>query len=37
MNRSDYENGLLEVCTPTNENVGLLAYSPLAGYYCYNN
>ena len=29
--RSDYEAGLVEVCSPRNENVGLLAYSPLAG------
>lgn len=29
--RSDYEAGLIEVCSPRNENVGLLAYSPLAG------
>jgi aryl-alcohol dehydrogenase-like predicted oxidoreductase len=29
--RSDFENGLTEVCSPRNENVGLLAYSPLAG------
>lgn len=29
--RSDFENGLAEVCSPRHENVGLLAYSPLAG------
>jgi len=29
--RSDYETGLTEVCSPSNENVGLLAYSPLCG------
>lgn len=29
--RSNYENGLCEVCSPRHENVGLLAYSPLAG------
>lgn len=29
--RSDFENGLSEVCSPSNENIGLLAYSPLAG------
>jgi len=29
--RSDFENGLNEVCSPNNANVGLLAYSPLAG------
>ena len=29
--RSDYESGLCEVCSPNNENVGLLAYSPLCG------
>jgi aryl-alcohol dehydrogenase-like predicted oxidoreductase len=29
--RSDFENGLTEVCSGRNENVGLLAYSPLAG------
>ena len=29
--RSDFENGLKEVCSPRHENVGLLAYSPLAG------
>jgi aryl-alcohol dehydrogenase-like predicted oxidoreductase len=31
LTRSDYESGLTEVCSPRNENVGLLAYSPLAG------
>lgn len=29
--RKDYEAGLTEVCSPRNYNVGLLAYSPLAG------
>jgi len=29
--RSDYENGMMEACSPINGNVGLLAYSPLAG------
>lgn len=29
--RKDYEAGLAEVCSPRNCNVGLLAYSPLAG------
>ena len=29
--RADYENGLNECCSPRNHNVGLLAYSPLAG------
>jgi aryl-alcohol dehydrogenase-like predicted oxidoreductase len=29
--RSDYETGLTEVCAPSHENVGLLAYSPLCG------
>lgn len=29
--RSDFESGLSEVCSPRNCNVGLLAYSPLAG------
>lgn len=29
--RADFELGLSEVCTLRNENVGLLAYSPLAG------
>lgn len=29
--RSDFESGLSEVCSPRNTNVGLLAYSPLAG------
>jgi aryl-alcohol dehydrogenase-like predicted oxidoreductase len=29
--RSDFESGLTEVCSPSNENVGLLAYSPLCG------
>lgn len=32
LTRSEYESGgLAEVCSPMNENVGLLAYSPLAG------
>lgn len=29
--RTQIEQGLSEVCSPMNENVGLLAYSPLAG------
>lgn len=29
--RKDFESGLSEVCSPLNYNVGLLAYSPLAG------
>lgn len=29
--RSDFESSLVEVCSPSNENLGLLAYSPLAG------
>lgn len=29
--RADFESGLTEVCSPRNENVGLMAYSPLAG------
>lgn len=29
--RSDYESGLAECCAPSQCNVGLLAYSPLAG------
>lgn len=30
--RTDYESGgLAETCSPRNENIGLLAYSPLAG------
>ena len=29
--RSDFESGLSEVCSPRHCNVGLLAYSPLAG------
>jgi len=29
--RKDYESGLTEACAPRNCNVGLLAYSPLAG------
>ena len=31
LTRSDFESGLVEVCSPRNEDVGLLAYSPLAG------
>ena len=31
LSRSLYEGGLSEVCSPRNENVGLMAYSPLAG------
>ena len=29
--RNDFETGMLEACSPSNNNVGLLAYSPLAG------
>ena len=29
--RNDFETGMLEACSPLNNNVGLLAYSPLAG------
>jgi len=29
--RTAFEQGLIEVCSPRHENVGLLAYSPLAG------
>lgn len=29
--RSDFETGLTETCSPRHANVGLLAYSPLAG------
>lgn len=29
--RSDFENGMMEACSTVNGNVGLLAYSPLAG------
>jgi aryl-alcohol dehydrogenase-like predicted oxidoreductase len=29
--RNEYESGMLETCSPANANVGLLAYSPLAG------
>ena len=29
--RSDFENGLKEVCSPRYENIALLPYSPLAG------
>jgi aryl-alcohol dehydrogenase-like predicted oxidoreductase len=29
--RNDFETGMLEACAPSNCNVGLLAYSPLAG------
>jgi len=29
--RSDFENGLTECCSPRNLDLGLLAYSPLAG------
>jgi aryl-alcohol dehydrogenase-like predicted oxidoreductase len=29
--RNEYETGMLEACSPANANVGLLAYSPLAG------
>ena len=29
--RNEFETGMLEACSPANANVGLLAYSPLAG------
>ena len=29
--RNDFENGMLEACSPVNNNMGLLAHSPLAG------
>ena len=29
--RADFESSLVEVCSPRHENIGLLAYSPLAG------
>jgi aryl-alcohol dehydrogenase-like predicted oxidoreductase len=29
--RNEFETGMLEACSPINANVGLLAYSPLAG------
>jgi aryl-alcohol dehydrogenase-like predicted oxidoreductase len=29
--RNDFESGMLEACSPVNNNMGLLAYSPLAG------
>jgi len=31
INRAEFDSGLSEVCSPRNENVGLLPYSPLAG------
>ena len=31
LTRSDFENGLAEVCSLRHENLGLLAYRPLAG------
>lgn len=31
LERNDFEQGLLETCSPRNCNVGLLAHSPLAG------
>jgi aryl-alcohol dehydrogenase-like predicted oxidoreductase len=31
LNRVDYETHLAETCAPNNCNVGLMAYSPLAG------
>ena len=31
INRADFESSLTEVCSPRHENIGLLAYSPLAG------
>jgi aryl-alcohol dehydrogenase-like predicted oxidoreductase len=29
--RNDFETGMMEACSPVNNNVALLAYSPLAG------
>lgn len=29
--RSDFENGMMEACSPVNGNVSMVAYSPLAG------
>jgi aryl-alcohol dehydrogenase-like predicted oxidoreductase len=31
LERNDFESGMLETCSPRNGNIGLLAYSPLAG------
>jgi aryl-alcohol dehydrogenase-like predicted oxidoreductase len=31
LNRTNFETDLAEVCSPRHTNVGLLAYSPLAG------
>jgi aryl-alcohol dehydrogenase-like predicted oxidoreductase len=31
LERNDFESGMLEACSPRNGNMGLLAYSPLAG------
>ena len=31
INRCEYDSGVSEVCSPRNENIALLAYSPLAG------
>ena len=31
LERNEFENGMLETCSPRNANIGLLAYSPLAG------
>ena len=31
INRAEFDSGLSEVCSPRNENIGLLPYSPLAG------
>lgn len=31
LERNDFESGMMEVCSPRNGNIGLLAYSPLAG------
>lgn len=31
LERNDFETGMIEACSPANANIGLLAYSPLAG------
>jgi len=31
VNRAEFDSGINEVCSPRNENIGLLPYSPLAG------
>lgn len=31
LTRSDFESSLVEVCSPSHENIGLLPYSPLCG------